>query len=175
MSPPSLRLLPKPLAKAEMGSSLQKWVERKQSRDAKRSRRLREVRAHTEALRNMPRREIARVHLELLADPVDESRPITRGDCVGGERPCPFVGCKYHLFLDVNETNGSIKFNYGHGTEPEDLLESCALDVADRGGATLEELGELMNVVRERVRQLETIAIDAVRPDIERLLKGPGQ
>ena len=33
--------------------------------------------------------------------------------------------------------------------------ESCVLDVADRGGATLEEIGDAMGITRERVRQLE--------------------
>jgi len=28
-------------------------------------------------------------------------RPITRADCAGGQRPCPFVSCKFHLKLDV--------------------------------------------------------------------------
>jgi DNA-directed RNA polymerase sigma subunit (sigma70/sigma32) len=36
------------------------------------------------------------------------------------------------------------------------LPESCALDIADRGGITLEEVGEIMNLTRERIRQLET-------------------
>ncbi len=33
--------------------------------------------------------------------------------------------------------------------------ETCALDVADRGGITLEEVGEIMNLTRERIRQVE--------------------
>ena len=35
------------------------------------------------------------------------------------------------------------------------LDETCALDVARRGGVTLEEVGEIMNLTRERIRQLE--------------------
>jgi DNA-directed RNA polymerase sigma subunit (sigma70/sigma32) len=34
--------------------------------------------------------------------------------------------------------------------------ETCALDVADRGGITLEEVGAIMNLTRERIRQVET-------------------
>jgi DNA-directed RNA polymerase sigma subunit (sigma70/sigma32) len=33
--------------------------------------------------------------------------------------------------------------------------ETCALDIAERGGITLEEVGEIMNLTRERIRQLE--------------------
>ena len=43
-----------------------------------------------------------------------------------------------------------------------DLLSgrpTCALDVADEGGATLEEIGESMGLTRERVRQIEVVAM----------------
>jgi len=81
-------------------------------------------------------------------------RPRTRGDCRGDERPCPFVACKHHLYLDVNPETGSIKLNFPD-LEPWELPETCALDVADRGGVTLEEVGEIMNLTRERIRQVE--------------------
>ena len=35
------------------------------------------------------------------------------------------------------------------------MNESCALDVADRGGTTLEDVGAIMNLTRERIRQVE--------------------
>src|SRR5690606_11104824 len=77
-----------------------------------------------------------------------------RGDCSGAERPCPFVACKQHLYLDVNPETGSIKLNFPD-LEPWELRETCALDVAERGGITLEEVGEVMNLTRERIRQVE--------------------
>lgn len=89
---------------------------------------------------------------------LEYERPATRGDCIGGERPCPFVGCRYHLFLDVDPETGSLKLNFP-GREIEAMAETCALDVADRGGATLEEVGEFTNVVRERIRQIEVRAL----------------
>lgn len=82
------------------------------------------------------------------------ARPRTRGECREDPRPCPWVGCKHHLFLDVNPETGTIKFNYPLA-QPWELEESCALDLADRGGLTLEEVGQLTNLTRERVRQIE--------------------
>lgn len=35
------------------------------------------------------------------------------------------------------------------------MKETCALDVADRGGTTLEDVGAIMNLTRERIRQVE--------------------
>lgn len=89
-------------------------------------------------------------------------RPKTRADCVDGLRPCPFVGCRHHLFLDVTEA-GNVKMNFPD-MEPDEIPASCSLDVAGAGGAALEVVGAIMNVTRERVRQIE---IDALR-DLER-------
>jgi hypothetical protein len=86
--------------------------------------------------------------------PVEELRPLTRAECRGAARPCPWVGCKFHLYLDVNPETGSIKIVFPD-LEPWDLPNSCALDVAERGGITLEEVGEIMNLTRERIRQVE--------------------
>jgi hypothetical protein len=61
------------------------------------------------------------------------------------------------LYLDVNERTGSIKFNFP-GVEVEDMTESCALDVAERGDHHQEEVAKLMNITRERVRQIELSA-----------------
>jgi DNA-directed RNA polymerase sigma subunit (sigma70/sigma32) len=46
--------------------------------------------------------------------------------------------------------------------EVHELEETCALDVADRGGITLEEVGRLLNLTRERVRQLEAEALTEI-------------
>ncbi|MCA9588916.1 MAG: hypothetical protein KC657_26555 [Myxococcales bacterium] len=81
-------------------------------------------------------------------------RPKTRAECIGGERPCPFVSCKHHLYLDVSARTGAIKLNFPD-LEVWEMNETCALDVADRGGTTLEEVGAIMNLTRERIRQVE--------------------
>jgi len=114
------------------------------------------TRARTISIKRLSKREIERGRM--LYPETEYERPRTRGDCQHGphaERPCPFVSCKHHLYLDVNERTGSIKVNFPD-LEVEELPETCALDIADRGGITLEEVGGIMNLTRERIRQLET-------------------
>jgi len=98
------------------------------------------------------------------------NRPRTRGDCLpggcNGARPCPWVSCKAHLALDVDEINGSMKVNFPD-IEVWEMRDTCALDVADRDGITLEEVGELMNLTRERVRQLELQALSGAAQSTE--------
>ncbi len=79
-------------------------------------------------------------------------RPKTRSECRGGRRPCPFVSCRYHLYLDVTRT-GSIQFNFNE--EPWEISPSCSLDVAEEGSHILEELGSIFHVCPERIRQIE--------------------
>ncbi len=81
------------------------------------------------------------------------TRPQTRGECANGPRPCPWVSCRYHLLLTVMG-GGALRLDHGHD-DPGQLAESCALDVADRGGITLEEVGEILSLTRERIRQIE--------------------
>jgi hypothetical protein len=116
-------------------------------------------------LRRLARRFPSTSTLEELAN-VTAWRPKTRAACAGGPRPCPFVGCKFHLFLDVKPATGAITFNFP-GAELEDLAETCALDVADRGGVTLESVGALMNLTRERVRQVGTAGLLVLRGNLE--------
>ena len=64
------------------------------------------------------------------------------------------MSCKHHLYLDVSARTGAIKLNFPD-LEVWEMNETCALDVADRGGTTLEEVGAIMNLTRERIRQVE--------------------
>ncbi len=106
-------------------------------------------------------REVLRVGA-ILNPPVDIERPRTRAECRDDERPCPWAGCKHHLYLDINPETGSIKINFPD-LEPWELQDSCALDVAERGGLTLEEVGEIMNLTRERIRQVEVRGLLAIK------------
>lgn len=86
---------------------------------------------------------------------VESQRPKVRAECINGPRPCTWVSCKHNLYLDVNPETGSIKLNFPD-KEIWELEYTCALDVAEKGGITLEEVGAIMNLTRERIRQVET-------------------
>jgi DNA-directed RNA polymerase sigma subunit (sigma70/sigma32) len=77
-------------------------------------------------------------------------------------RPCPFISCAHHLYLDVNPESGAIKLNFPH-LEVWEMAETCSLDVADRGGITLEEVGAILNLTRERIRQVEVRGLYKIR------------
>jgi hypothetical protein len=99
-----------------------------------------------------------------IEETIFDERPKTRSDCEDAERPCPWVGCKYHLYLDVTE-KGSLRLNYPNN-EPWDLMDSCALDLAERDGMTLEEVGNVLCVSKERVRQLEHRGLRLLRRNV---------
>ncbi len=126
------------------------------------------TRARTISIRRLSKSELNRGRL--LYPETEYWKPRTRAECKDMERPCPFVSCKYHLYIDVHPVRGSIKLNFPD-VEVWEMTETCALDVADRGGITLEEVGEIMNLTRERVRQVETAGLAKLEAlsDIERL------
>lgn len=100
-------------------------------------------------------------------------RPQNRGECIEGYRPCPYVGCQFNLYLDVNPDTGSITLNFPNIPVWE-MRESCALDIADRGGTTLEDTGNLINLTRERIRQIEVLGLEKLRagPQGQDLIEG---
>ncbi|MEI7704978.1 MAG: sigma factor-like helix-turn-helix DNA-binding protein [Deltaproteobacteria bacterium] len=141
--------------------------------------------------RTMSRKEIARElrrqratgvidpEVEEIIRELEAQRPRSRAECAGSVRPCMFISCKQHLYLDVNPTTGSIKLNFPD-KEIWEMGETCALDVADRGGITLEEVGVIMNLTRERIRQVESRGLLKLRAMVEdeprsRIPEGPGQ
>jgi hypothetical protein len=113
---------------------------------------VRRVRAKTIAMKRLTKEEL-RIGA-LLYPERSYWRPKARGECANVARPCPYVSCKYHLYIDVNPATGSIKINFPD-LEVWELKHSCALDVASQGGITLEEVGEILNLTRERIRQVE--------------------
>ena len=136
-----------------VGALALKTADQAVTREQRRSRRKREVRARTISVKRMTKRELELGRM-LYPDVEDVVKPKERIECGNGERPCPFVSCKHHLYLDVSAKTGAIKLNFPD-LEVWEMTETCALDVADRGGTTLEEVGAIMNLTRERIRQVE--------------------
>jgi hypothetical protein len=126
------------------------------TREQRRSRRKREIRARTISVKRMTKRELEIGRM--LYPETDYYKPRTRAECLDGPRPCPYVSCQHHLFLDVSARTGAIKLNFPD-LEVWEMNETCALDVADRGGTTLEDVGAIMNLTRERIRQVEVKAL----------------
>jgi hypothetical protein len=102
------------------------------------------------------------IHLRVL--------PETRGECRGGARPCPMVSCRYHLLLDVAE-DGRLFVSRDineHDTDSiidtlREMAETCALDVAERGGVTLEDAAEILGVGTSSVEKTQISAARAIR------------
>lgn len=85
--------------------------------------------------------------------PRDPEAPKTRRECIDGPRPCPWVGCRYHLGLDITQ-GGGIRVN----RDLTNMPDTCALDVADRGPQTLEAVGKIYKVTRQAIEQCQTEA-----------------
>ena len=152
---------PEPVGPAEPGEPLpedQVGALDEAGPDGKRGRRRSRTMSRKEIARELRRQRTLGVvdpEMEEIVREVEAARPRTRADCAQGPRPCMFISCKHHLYLDVNPSTGSIKLNFPD-KEIWEMAETCALDVADRGGITLEEVGAIMNLTRERIRQVET-------------------
>ena len=96
-------------------------------------------------------------------------KPKTWGECESqrlgsSANPCPFVSCKYNLYLDVTPA-GNIRIAFPE-REVWELPQTCALHVAskvtsegDTDDMTLVDVGRLIRVTRERVRQISDGAI----------------
>ena len=83
--------------------------------------------------------------------------PQTRQECPT-ERPCPYVSCKHHLYLEVTST-GSIMLNFP-GKEPWELEQTCSIDMAESSpGLEQERVAEALGVTRQRVDQVEKKAL----------------
>lgn len=93
-----------------------------------------------------------------------EARPRLRSECIDGPRPCPWVSCRHHLYLEVR---GKSIYLTWEGKEPWELEETCALDIADSGAHTHEEVARILNVSRARIQQIEGEALEHAKKLLE--------
>jgi hypothetical protein len=98
-------------------------------------------------------------------DALEACRPKTRADCADVPRPCPFVACRYNLFLDVDE-RGVVTIPRSD-VPPEEREQSCALDVVEKNPDGIEagEVAELLGLSRELVGRIEERGQAAVARD----------
>lgn len=100
-------------------------------------------------------------------------KPRTLKTCIeiglgADDKPCPFVSCRGHAFVDdVNNSvkfSGPIRFDDGDPVLSIDLHEVPTCSYRNFVMPhTLEEVGDLMSITRERVRQIEEKAMLKVR------------
>lgn len=108
-------------------------------------------------------REIRRLPLIDERIPSTDGRPRTRGDCADVPRPCPFIGCKYNNYANLTPS-GALKPTWPN-LEPWEVNPelSCALDVADRGGAGMKTVATATNLTEERIRQEQVSGFRTLR------------
>jgi len=87
-------------------------------------------------------------------------RPRRRADCENAARPCPHRWCRYNLVPELKPG--------------APLLESCALDVADRGEVAREGVAQILGFTRSRIAQIEERALEKLRDSgVTGFLGGP--
>jgi len=77
--------------------------------------------------------------------PMLPTRPRTRAECVDGPRPCPHLGCRYHLA------------EFWGAERPADA-DTCALDVAERGEHGVGDLARLLGAPDATLSDIEASA-----------------
>jgi hypothetical protein len=102
------------------------------------------------------------------ADFIPPPRPRTRSECKDGPRPCPWFSCRHHLGLDLAGLNGNPRLTWPE-LDIDELPETCALDVADRDEHNLAQIARLLNLSRERVRQIEEAGLQHLNQALQRL------
>ena len=106
--------------------------------------------------------EVAHMDCMYRADAVARDTPWTREMCELLPRPCPVTECRYHW-----AQNPCRAYNQ---PSHEGVRVGCYLDWIDEhpGGDTLEAVGDLMGVTRERVRQIQETALRNFRIECRR-------
>lgn len=111
---------------------------------------------------------------ELVA--ISLSRPRTRADCASVPRPCPYVGCRHNTYLDVTRA-GSIVLNWPVEPDAVPAEMSCVLDLADRGGMTLDEVASVFGITRQAAAAMEGKVLRCAResrPELAEFLEPEG-
>lgn len=87
--------------------------------------------------------------------------PRMRRECPSG--PCHHVACRYHLWTErcLDRQGGVVDLRETAAWgDPE---HTCTLREAERGPKTLQEIGRILDLSRERVRQIEAEVLERLR------------
>lgn len=102
--------------------------------------------------------------------PVVSERPATRGECLDGPRPCPYVTCRFHLLVSVARDGRLLASRDFDENDEEsiaaalyEMTETCALDVADMGGATFERVSDMLGLPAQKSEQIQVQALARIR------------
>jgi RNA polymerase primary sigma factor len=106
--------------------------------------------------------------LQMNREPVSLDTPVTEdGDCLGDllenqENPSPFEAVEENEIVNITESALDLL------SEREKQILAMRYGLGDREACTLEEVGERLNISRERVRQLEKRAMNRLRQSHDR-------
>lgn len=87
-------------------------------------------------------------------------QPRTRRECPQG--PCPHVACKFHLWTD-RVVRAGVVVDIRETPLFGDRRHTCVLNEIARGPLTLDAIGKMLDLSRERVRQIEADALARLR------------
>ena len=101
--------------------------------------------------------------------------PASRAECRNGERPCPYVRCKWHLWLVLGSDRPGRRYD---GRTPPTALRPawledpmppcCTLDIAERAEVlddpgSIRELAAAIGLKPSRIHDIIATALDKLR------------
>lgn len=94
----------------------------------------------------------------------DGPHKVTRDICRDGPRPCPYTQCRQHLASDYS---GNSPKQQQRRAIVLGSSNTCALDVANANpdGLTYKDVGLLLGMTGERVRQIEKLVLSRIDVD----------
>lgn len=92
--------------------------------------------------------------------------PLTRAECAGVPRPCPYVSCRHHLYLEALPHTGNIRLVFPD-LEPDQMSPSCSLDVAELGPLSRDDISKLLNLTRQGLEAFEKRTLERYAAALE--------
>jgi len=84
----------------------------------------------------------------------------TNGACMQLDDPCPQSNCRHHIHNSAKESQIA---------RSALTRTTCSLKLAEKGSLNLEEIGGLLGITRERVRQVELGGLTKLKKNLVKL------